>query len=105
MEHIVIFCNAPNRIEAKLIARELVEQKLVACVNLVDKVESIYAWQGAVHNETECMMVMKTKKNMFDKVNEIIQSLHSYDVPEVISLVIDKGDRKYIDWLDTEVNG
>lgn len=103
MDYIVIYCTVPNRNEGKEIARTLVKHKLVACVNLVDKVESVFSWDGKLTEEKEVLMIMKTKREMFEGVNRIIQKLHSYNVPEVIAMPIVVADETYLKWVSHEV--
>jgi periplasmic divalent cation tolerance protein len=103
MEFIIIYCTVPNRNEGKEIAKALVEHSLVACVNIIDKVESIFSWDGEMNEEKEAMLVIKTKRDLFDKVNRVIQKLHSYTVPEVIAIPIIDADETYLKWIAHEV--
>ena len=102
MEFIVIYCTAPNKKEAVQIAKALVEHHLAACVNLIDKVESIFSWDGEMSQEKEVLMVIKTRQELFDKVKFIIQKLHSYTVPEVIAMPIIQADETYLKWIEHE---
>ena len=102
MEFIVIYCTVPNKKEGKEIAKKLIEKKLVACVNIVDKIESIFSWDGELCEETEALMIIKTKKELFDKVNAMIQGLHSYNVPEVIAIPMVEADEQYLKWIEHE---
>jgi len=102
MDFIVIYCTVPNKKEGKEIAKKLIEKKLVACVNIIDKIESIFSWDGELCEETEAMMIIKTKKELFDKVNAMIQALHSYNVPEVIALPMVEADEQYLKWIEHE---
>lgn len=102
MEYIVIYCTVPNKKEGKEIAKKLVENKLVACVNIIDKIESVFSWNGELCEEKEALLMIKTKKELFIKVNAIIQKLHSYNVPEVIALPMVSADETYLKWIDHE---
>lgn len=102
MEFIVIYCTVPNKKEGRQIAKALLEHKLVACVNIVDKIESIFSWDGEICEEKEALMIIKTKKSLFDDVKLVIQKLHSYTVPEVISLPIAQADETYLKWIEHE---
>jgi len=102
MEHIVIYCTVPNKKEGKEIAKKLVENKLVACVNIIDKVESVFSWNGELCEEKEALLMIKTKKELFAKINSVIQKMHSYNVPEVISLPMENADETYLKWIDHE---
>jgi len=96
---IVIFITAPNEDEAVRIARSLVEAHLAACANIVRNIRSIYTWQGSVQDDTEVLMVVKTRKGLFEAVSARVRELHSYDVPEIIALPIIDGSPDYLNWL------
>ena len=102
MEFIVIYCTTPNRKEAIEIARALIEGSLAACVNIIDKIESVFSWDGSLTEEKEAMLVIKTRKELFLKVNIMIQKMHSYNVPEVIALPIIEADETYLKWIAHE---
>lgn len=103
MEFIVIYCTVPNKKEGKEIAKVLIENKFAACVNILDKMESIFSWDGEMCEEKEALMVIKTKKDHFENVKHVIQKLHSYTVPEIISLPIAQADETYLKWIEHEV--
>ena len=96
---IVCFITAPTEAEAVKIARALVEDRLAACANIVKNVRSIYAWKGAIQDDAEVLMIVKTQKALFHKLSETVLNLHSYDVPEVIALPILDGAEDYLQWL------
>ncbi|MDA8088589.1 MAG: divalent-cation tolerance protein CutA [Nitrospiraceae bacterium] len=100
MEHIAVFITAPDRETAADIARALVGEKLAGCVNIISSVRSIYSWQGNIEDETEALMVAKTKKSLFEKLNERVKELHPYQTPEIIALPVAAGSRQYLDWLN-----
>lgn len=102
MEFIVIYCTVPNKKEGREIAKYLVEKNLVACVNIIDKIESIFSWDGEMCEEKEALMIIKTKRELFDQVKPAIQKLHSYTVPEVIAIPIIEADDTYLKWIDHE---
>lgn len=102
MEYIVIYCTVPNKKEGKEIAKVLVENEMAACVNIIDKVESVFSWNGEICEEKEAMLMIKTRKSMFKNVNHTIQKMHSYNVPEVIALPITEADETYLKWIDHE---
>ena len=102
-EHIVILCTVGSEEEGVKIASSLVEEGLVACVNMVPKIRSIYVWKGEVCDDTEHLLVIKSKPSVFEKVEARIVELHSYDVPEVIALPIEQGHKPYLDWIDSLV--
>ena len=100
MKNIVVFITAPSEEEAAGIARALVEEKLAACVNIIRGIRSIYSWEGTVEDDTEMLLVVKTREALFDRLAARVKELHSYTVPEVIALPLAKGLKDYTDWID-----
>lgn len=98
--HIVIFITTKNKREANKIAKKLVAEKLIACANIVDGIQSKYWWQGKVCNDTEALMVIKSKKSLLTKITKVVKSCHSYSVPEIIALPIVGGNKDYLKWID-----
>jgi periplasmic divalent cation tolerance protein len=103
-DSIVIFVTAGSETEAETIAKALVEERLVACVNLLPPLRSIYRWEGKVADEQEWLMVMKTTTERFPAIEKRVQALHSYQVPEVIALSIVAGAGEYLRWLRDSVS-
>ena len=99
---IVVLMTTKDITEAEKIAGELVKDGFAACVNIVNKVRSIYKWQGEICRETEALCVIKTVRGNFEPLKEKIKSMHSYTVPEVVGLPIDIGSEKYLKWLVKE---
>ena len=97
---IVIFITAANKQEARRIASSLIKEKLAACVNIVEKVESLFWWQAKVDQAKEVLLIVKTKKKLLNKLIRLVKSLHSYTVPEIIALPIIGGNSDYLNWID-----
>ncbi len=97
---IIVLITAPKEEEALVMAKAVVESKLAACVNLVRNIRSIYRWQGAIEDDSETLMVVKTRTSLLAALTEKVKELHSYDVPEVIALPIIGGSQEYIQWLN-----
>lgn len=89
--------------EAERIAQYLVENLLAACVNVIPQIKSIYRWQDKVESAREWLLVVKTTSKNFDQVRDAIRGLHSYEVPECISLTVDDGSATYLEWIDDSV--
>ncbi|MFN3395346.1 MAG: divalent-cation tolerance protein CutA [Thermodesulfovibrionales bacterium] len=104
IEAIVVYITAPNEEEAAKIARTIVEERLAGCVNIVKGIRSIYSWQGKIEDESEVLMVVKTRKELFESLSKRVKELHSYTVPEIIALPIIEGFDDYLNWLK-EVTG
>lgn len=97
---IVVFVTCANIEQAKNISEALIKEKLAACVNLINPVNSLFWWQGKVDSSEEILLIIKTKKRLFIKLEKLVKSLHSYDVPEIIALPIIAGNKKYLKWID-----
>jgi len=81
------------------LGRILVSERLAACVNIVDRVESIYRWQGVIHDEKEVLLIIKTVEGQLDSLRERIYAVHPYEVPEYIVLSPADVSTEYLDWL------
>ena len=99
-KYIVILSTAGSAEEASKIAEHLVSAHLAACVNLLPGIQSIYWWNDAIQKDQEILMIIKTEREKFDEVKNAILSLHSYDVPEVISLPVENGYNEYLQWIE-----
>ena len=102
-DKIVVLSTCDSEEAAAALAKSLVEQHLAACVNVLPGARSIYRWQGKVEDAAEWMLVIKSRRDLFDKLREAIARMHSYEVPEVIALPIVDGSEPYLAWLDREL--
>jgi periplasmic divalent cation tolerance protein len=98
--YIVCLVTIDDTEKASQIARLLVEKKLVACVNIVPEILSIYQWKGQVCEDIERLMIMKTRSELFPALQKTIKELHPYEVPEIIALNIEAGWPDYLRWID-----
>ena len=96
---IVVFVTCGSEEEALKIATALVEARLAACVNVVAPIRSIYRWEGKIWDEKEWLLIIKTQRHRFDALEKKVKSLHSYSVPEIISLPITEGSSPYLNWI------
>src|SRR5947209_6287093 len=99
---LVVLSTCGSQAEAERIASALVEKRLAACVNVLPGVTSIYRWEGAIERATEWLLLIKTRRDLFDDLSAEIKRLHSYDVPEVVALPITNGANSYLQWIDEE---
>ena len=104
-EKIVVFSNCGSQDEARRVARALVDTRVCACVNIVPGIQSIYRWQGAIQEETEWMLIIKTKRELFERLCTELRKNHSYEIPEVIAIPVVEGNHDYLDWIDRETLG
>ncbi|MGE0747982.1 MAG: divalent-cation tolerance protein CutA [Rhodospirillales bacterium] len=102
MSACVLYMTASSMEEASRIGRALVEARLVACVNLIDGMRSIYWWQGAVEEGAEVVVIAKTRRDLVDRATALVKSLHGYAVPCVVALPIEAGNPDYLAWIAAE---
>jgi periplasmic divalent cation tolerance protein len=104
-KYVVVLVTCGSRAEAQRIAREIVSQRLAACANLLDiPVQSVYRWKGKVEKAREFLLLIKTSARRVPALQAEVERLHSYDVPEFITLPIVAGSPKYMAWLSKCVN-
>ena len=96
---IVVLVTCGSEDEAAKIANVLVEEHLAACVNIISPIRSIYRWEGKIWDEKEWLLVIKTQKVRFEDLEKRVKVLHSYSVPEIISLPITAGSSAYLNWI------
>jgi len=97
-DYIMVLVTAPEQ-GAPALARTLVEERLVACVNLVSGLKSVYWWKGKIEDEPEVLCIMKTRSALFEALRNRVRELHSYEVPEIIALPILAGNEPYLEWI------
>ena len=97
-KYISIFVTVPNMKEANKITKFLIERKLVACVNIIPKIKSVYWWENKVCKSSELLLVMKSIKNNFNKIVKEIEKIHPYEVPEIVCMDIN-ANKKYLNWI------
>ena len=101
MDHfIIVFVTTSSKEEAEKIARRLIEGGVAPCANIVPLFVSIYEWKGEVHRDEECLMIIKSRKDLFPKLTEIVQKFHSYEVPEIIAVDLAEISDKYRAYLE-----
>jgi len=99
MSYLIVLMTASNREEAAKIVRTLLEERLIACGNIVESVCSLFWWKGKIEEEKEALAIMKSREGLFKKLSKRVAELHSYDVPEILALPIVDGSPSYLEWL------
>jgi periplasmic divalent cation tolerance protein len=99
---IVVLSTCASQEDAERIGSGLVEKRLAACVSIVPGVTSIYRWQGAIERAAEWLLLIKTRAELFEEVSAELKRLHTYEVPEIVSLDVTEGSPAYLAWIDTE---
>ena len=100
--HVIVFSTVPDEARGREIGRALVEERLAACVTVSAACRSLYWWEGKIADESEYMLVIKTKASLYEKLEAKLKEIHPYTVPEIIALPIVAGSKKYLDWLAAE---
>lgn len=95
----IVLSTAGSEEEGARIAKSLLDRKLCACVNLVPKIRSLYRWEGAVQDDAEVLLIMKTTRENLQPLSDHLAEIHSYDVPEVLAITVDQGSASYLEWL------
>lgn len=98
----LVVTTCANTREAELLAKDLVERKLAACVQM-HTINSVYRWQDKVEQESEVQLMIKTTSRTYPRLEEWIKDHHSYDVPEIIALPIEAGSKEYLRWIEKSV--
>jgi periplasmic divalent cation tolerance protein len=99
---VLFLVTAPDGECAEALARKLLEERLVACVNIIPGLRSLYWWEGEVQVSDEVLMLLKARRSDIDAVTERVRELHPYEVPEVIAAEISGGLQAYLDWVNAE---
>ena len=102
MDAIVIYCTVPDKRVAQEISKHLVKHRLAACVSAIDKVESVFSWDGEICEEKEVLMMIKTRRTNYGKIKLVIEDMHSYNIPEIIALPVVDCSEDYLKWLVKE---
>lgn len=95
----LILTTHDDLVQARELARYLVEQRAAACVNIIDQLESVFYWENAVQNESEILLLIKTTETKVEQVKAILEERHSYDVPEIIAFNGEVLHQPYMDWV------
>lgn len=98
--HIVVLITTASKQEAEVIGKALVESRLAACVNISAGVRSLFRWQGAIEDQEEVLVLVKSRSDLLPSIIEAVTRLHSYTVPEVVALPILAGSPDYLAWVD-----
>jgi periplasmic divalent cation tolerance protein len=101
--YIIVLVTVANKQEGEKISQKLLEEKLIACANIVGPVSSHFHWDGKVEAAEEFLILMKSRMDLFEILCLRVKALHSYEVPEVLALPVIAGSKAYLDWLCTSL--
>jgi periplasmic divalent cation tolerance protein len=97
---LVIFCTTASEKEAVTISKTVVEEGLAACANIIPQIRSIYRWKKEIWDKRETLLMIKSREDLFEKIRSRIRELHTYEVPEITAVHVDKGDAAYLQWIE-----
>jgi len=100
----LVYVTTSKESESKKIARELLKEKLAACINIIPKIESLYLWKGEIEEDSESIMVIKTKSELVEQVIGRIEELHSYEIPCILEITVDNGSKNYLNYIESELD-
>lgn len=98
--YIIIFVTAKDKTDAEQLSQSLLKDRLIACANLVSPIDSFFYWANKIDKAEECLIIMKSRSDLFSQILERVKGLHSYEVPEVLAFPIVEGSKDYLDWMD-----
>jgi len=103
-QYCIVLCTTPDQQSAESIAKQLVTERLAACVNIVPSITSIYQWNGNLEKSQEILLIAKSRTEMFDSVKNAILALHPYELPEIIGIPLQNGHANYLAWIDANID-
>src|SRR5271157_981777 len=98
-DNIVVLSTCATQEEAEKLARLLLDERLAACVNVIPRTRSYYRWKGAIESADECLLLVKSSRELFSSIRAILEKEHSYEVPELLALPVVEGAANYLNWL------
>ena len=100
-KYIIVLVTTASKDEAEKIIQHLLDEKLIACANIIGPVTSFFRWSGKVEKAEECLVLMKSRRDLFEKLAEAVKAIHSYEVPEILAVPVVEGSKAYLDWLES----
>ena len=101
--YIIVFCTSPSSEISNQIAEECIRKKIAACCNIIPGINSIYEWEGKVEKSEEQLLLIKSTEDNFKVIENTINSIHPYDVPEIISVKLNDGNEPYLKWINQSI--
>jgi periplasmic divalent cation tolerance protein len=101
-DKIVVFTTCGSEEEARTLASALIEKRMAACVNITSPVTSVYRWKGVLEQTQEWMLIIKSRRERFEELRHVLETAHSYELPEVLALPVVEGSPNYLTWVEEE---
>jgi periplasmic divalent cation tolerance protein len=103
-KNIQVITTTETRAYAQAIADTVVAKRLTACVQIIGPITSTYWWQGEIETAEEWLCLIKTRRDLYEELEQAIREVHPYDVPEILAVPVVAGSQSYLDWLDHELD-
>ncbi len=100
LNYLLVTCSCPSQAVSQQMAQALVDQRLAACVSITAPVTSTYRWEGKTETIEEILLLIKTQSACYPALEKAIQALHPYELPEIIAVPLERGERQYLNWID-----
>lgn len=100
-DYIIVLITTASKQEAEKIVQHLLDDKLIACANIIGSVTSFFRWSGNIERAEECLVLLKSRNDLFERLTEVVKTMHSYEVPEILALPVVEGSKDYLDWLES----
>ncbi len=100
VDHLLVLCSCPHAASAQMLSTAILDQRLAACVNQLSGVKSLYRWHDKLEEDDEVLLLIKTRASLYEQLEGLIQSLHPYELPEIIGVPLSVGSRDYLQWID-----
>ena len=102
MNPYLIYITTKDHAEARAIGEKLIEERLAACVNIIDGMESVYRWEGKIESARETVLIAKTREGLVAKLTDRVKALHSYECPCIVALPVTGGNPDFLEWIVKE---
>lgn len=100
----LIYITTSGVVESREIAKKLLNERLVACTNIIPEIESFYHWEGKIEDDKESVLIAKTRDDKVESVIKRVEQIHSYETPCILQIKVEKGSEGYLNWMDDELN-
>jgi periplasmic divalent cation tolerance protein len=105
MKVLFVYITAKNKTQARTIGKTLVKEKLAACANIIDGMNSFYFWDGKLCDDREAVLIVKTRSGLLEKLVSRVKKLHPYEVPCIVALPVAGGNKRFLEWVIRETGG
>ena len=104
-DHLLVLSSCPDAASAQALSTALLSERLAACVNRMPGVKSMYRWQNQVERDDEVLLLIKTRADLYPRLEALIKDMHPYELPEIIAVPVSQGSAEYLAWIDSETSG